>query len=80
MYSFNHLHQGDCDETCPRVFEPVCGDDGETYANECLLKLETCSSGKAIKKTSTGACDGKVIPIAVTATTAATASKKKTKN
>ena len=70
-----------CSDTCPKVFEPVCGDDGETYANECLLKLESCSSAKTIKKTSSGSCDGKAIPVAITptASTTAASTKKRTK-
>merc|ERR1711993_82019 len=42
---------------CPRDRRPVCGSDGETYPNECLLKQASCRGRfEQIKKIHSGPC------------------------
>ena len=39
-----------------KVLLPVCGDDGITYDNICLMKLESCMDGVEIKLAHEGPC------------------------
>ena len=47
-----------CDRKCTRIYTPVCGSDGKTYNNECLLELEKCVKRLFIQVAKTGPCDG----------------------
>ncbi|KAJ3203116.1 hypothetical protein HDU67_010389 [Dinochytrium kinnereticum] len=44
-----------CGSTCVQVFEPVCGSDGQTYGNRCLLNLASCDVA-ALSVAHDGAC------------------------
>ncbi|XP_065052551.1 uncharacterized protein LOC135681853 isoform X4 [Rhopilema esculentum] len=46
-----------CDTKCETNYEPVCGSDGKTYANECVLRTESCFSKRVIEILKSGKCD-----------------------
>ena len=48
---------GNCDINCTREFTPVCGSDGQTYNNECILNLERCTKRAVIEIAKQGACE-----------------------
>jgi len=46
-----------CPGLCARVYKPVCGTDGKTYNNACLLGIATCKSDGKITLKHKGKCE-----------------------
>nr|XP_033774212.1 serine protease inhibitor Kazal-type 4 [Geotrypetes seraphini] len=54
------IQQPDCGdiiiEACPMNYDPLCGTDGETYANECLLCVQRMRTKQEIQIRSKRPC------------------------
>lgn len=42
---------------CTREYKPVCGDDGITYSNECMLRWESNAKEVVVNVKHEGKCE-----------------------
>ena len=45
-----------CSKGCPFIYEPRCASNGQTYDNECLMKIAECELGKSLETIKMGNC------------------------
>ena len=45
-----------CNRQCSRIFSQVCGSNGRTYNNRCLLELDACERATSIEVVREGSC------------------------
>ena len=50
-----------CPFVCQKIYYPVCGTDGKTYSNKCMMDLAACDQNKNIEVVYQAACEDKVI-------------------
>merc|ERR1719317_12340 len=45
-----------CRSACPKILSQVCGSNGKTYNNLCMLELDSCRKGMEVRVAYSGKC------------------------
>ena len=53
---FEWIYFAECRVFCPKHYDPVCGTDGRTYGNSCLITAKNCRTNANIRVVSKGKC------------------------
>ena len=51
------LFSGYCEFPCEDTIDTVCGSNGKTYSNECIMRRDVCKKGEAIVRAYRGPCE-----------------------